>query len=142
MKIQTVAILAVSMGLSVAMGREIDPSQEPWLEKYQKHENAPKAEDMLLNTSPEPDLKEGFVDLFAVGNLDAWEIKGGKSTFELKDGVVAGTCVPGEASTYLCTKKSYADFIFTCEMKDGPVGFTVRVVAATGILFGSRNMPK
>lgn len=97
---------------------EVDPSQKEWFAKYRKQANAPKPGEMLLNTDQEPDLKDGFVSLLNGKNLSDWELKGGKSTFEFKDGMVIGTCIPGEASTYLCTKKSdYADFIFTCEMR-------------------------
>ena len=74
--------------------------------------------EMLLNTDTEPNLKDGFTSLLNGRDLSDWETKGGESTFDFKEGVLTGTCVPGEASTYLCTKKSdYGDFIFTCEMK-------------------------
>ncbi len=118
MKFRTFVVLSVLTGLGVAGAGEIDPSQKEWVPKYQKQKNAPKAEEMLLNESPEPELGEGFVDLLGSGDLEAWESKGGNSTFELKGGIITGTCVSGEASTYLCTKKTdYADFVFSCEMK-------------------------
>ena len=117
MKLRILIVLALISGIAGSTAGEFDPAQKSWLGKYAKQKNAPVPEEMLLNEDEEPGLEEGFVDLFAVGNLDAWEPRGGKSTFELKDGVVTGTCVPGEASTYLSTKKSdYQDFIFSCEM--------------------------
>lgn len=106
------------MWAGLVFGGEIDPSQGPWLERYQKQKNAPKAEEMLLNTSAEPDLREGFVPLLNGRDLSNWEVHGGDSTFEFRDGMVIGTCVPGEASSYLSTKRrDYTDFIFTCEMR-------------------------
>lgn len=106
------------VGVGSLSAGEVDPSQKEWFGKYEKQANAPDPAAMLLNTDAEPDIEKGFVSLLNGKDLSDWESKGGKSTFELKDGVVTGTCVPGEASTYLCTKKTdYADFVFTCEMK-------------------------
>ena len=97
---------------------ELDPSQKSWILKYSKQENAPKPGEMLLNTDKEPELEEGFVSLLNGKDLSNWERKGGMSTFEYKNGMVVGICVPGEASTYLSTKRTdYRDFVFTCEMR-------------------------
>lgn len=110
--------LAYLVAGSISFAGEIDPSQQQWLPKYQKQENAPLPAEQLLNEDEEPQLEEDFVSLLNGTDLSDWEIRGGASTFEYKDGVVIGTCVPGEASAYLSTKKTdYADFIFTCEMK-------------------------
>ncbi|BDS08977.1 hypothetical protein NT6N_40170 [Oceaniferula spumae] len=117
MKKKDITLVLLALGFTHALAGEIDPSQEPWLGKYQKQENAPKPEDMLLNTDPEPELEKGFKALVTDDALTGWVVKGGKSTFTAKDGVVTGVCIPGEASTYLSTKKDYSDFIFTCEMK-------------------------
>ena len=101
-----------------SFGGELDPAQKEWYSKYRKQENAPKPGKMLLNTEKEPALDAGFVSLLNDKDLSSWDVKGGKSTFEYRDGMVIGTCVPGESSTYLCTTKNdYADFIFTCEMR-------------------------
>lgn len=104
--------------LNLASAGEIDPSQQEWLPKYQKQKNAPKPEAMLLNLDAEPNLKEGFKALFNGKDLSNWELRGGKQIFEIKGDEIVGTCVPGEESGYLSTKRTdYADFIFTCEMK-------------------------
>lgn len=106
------------VGAGSLLAGEIDPSQQPWLKRYQKQKNAPQADEMLLNEDPEPNLQDGFLSLLNGRDLSDWEIHGGNSTFTYKDGVVTGTCVPGEPSSYLSTKRrDYADFIFTCEMK-------------------------
>ena len=110
------ALSALSFGSTFAL--EIDPSQSPWLEKYQKQQNAPKAEDMLLNLDKEPALEEGFTRLFNGKDLSNWEIRGGKHLYEVEGGEIVGTCVPGEKSGYLSTKRTdYSDFIFSCEIK-------------------------
>ena len=103
--------------LFVAHGKSIDPSQASWHKKYVKQQNAPDPADMLLNTDPEPDLKKGFVDLFNGKDLKGWTPRGGTCKFEVEDGAIAGTCIPGSPSTYLSTEREYENFIFTCDMK-------------------------
>ena len=97
---------------------ELDSSQTAWFQKYSTQENAPKPGEMLLNTEKEPELEDGFVSLLNGKDLSNWERKGGRSSFDYKDGMIVGTCVPGEPSTYLSTKRTdYSDFVFTCEMR-------------------------
>jgi hypothetical protein len=126
------AVMLVSFFAADTNGQELDPQQKDWIEHYQKQDNAPEPSEMLLNTDEEPDLSGEFVSLFNGEDLDAWEAKGGKCTFEVKDGMIVGTCVPGSQSTYLCTKrKDYKDFVFTCEWK-------LEVDGNTGVQFRSR----
>jgi hypothetical protein len=115
---------------------ELDPSQELWFLKYRKQENAPKPGEMLLNTEKEPELEEGFVSLLNGKDLSNWERKGGRSTFDYKDGMIVGNCVPGEPTTYLSTKRTdYSDFIFTCEMR-------WEVDLNSGIMFRAKSEKK
>ncbi|MEM6470342.1 MAG: DUF1080 domain-containing protein [Planctomycetota bacterium] len=108
----------------------VSPQQADWYEKYRKQQNIPQPEEMLLNTDQEPELSEGFVDLFNGADLSGWKPKGGKCKFEVKDGIVIGTCVPKSESTYLSTDRDdYANFIFTCDIKwvvDGNTGIMFR----------------
>ena len=118
-----------------AMANEIDPAQGKWHKKYKVQKNAPKPEEMLLNTDSEPKLSKGFTPLFNGKDLSGWTPKGGTCRFEAKGGLLIGTCVPGSKSTYLCTNKvDFTDFIFTCEMKwivDGN----------SGVMFRARTKP-
>ncbi|MFC7336045.1 DUF1080 domain-containing protein [Haloferula chungangensis] len=104
------------LGAAASAGT-IDPAQGGWYERYKKQENAPKPAEMLLNEDPEPALKDGFVALFNGRDLTGWSVKGGESVFEARDGMIVGTVVADTPSTYLCTDRNYADFIFTCELK-------------------------
>lgn len=83
----------------------------------------------LINTDAEPNLSDsGFVSLFDGKTLEGWTPKQGTMIFEVKNGVIVGTCSKGP-STFLCTNKEYTDFIFTCEAKwevDGNSGVQVR----------------
>lgn len=115
---------------ALLVAAEVDPVQSAWYEKYKDQENIPKPDEMLLNTDPEPNLEDGFTPLFNGVDLTGWAPKGGTCTFEVKEGLVIGTCVPGSDSTYLSTKKAdYSDFVFTCDMKweeDGNSGVMLR----------------
>ncbi|MCB1093152.1 MAG: DUF1080 domain-containing protein [Verrucomicrobiae bacterium] len=102
----------------IASAGTVDPSQEDWFERYKTQENVPKPGEMLLNKDKEPDLAEGFVDLFNGKDLKGWVAKGGKSKFEVRNGTIVGTVVPDTPSTYLCTEREdFSDFIFTCELR-------------------------
>lgn len=126
----------ILMGGINAMAGTIDPSQKDWYERYKKQENTPEPGAMLLNEDKEPDLREGFVALFNGKDLTGWAPKGGKATFEVKDGVIVGTAVPDTPSTYLCTERTdFNDFIFTCEIK-------WEVNLNTGIMFRADSKKK
>ncbi len=130
MKYITVLLIVLTTG-SILAG-SLDPTQKKWIDRYQKQKqkNLPAAKDMLLNTDPEPDLKDGFISLFNGKDLKGWTPVGGTCSYEVEDGCIVGTTIKGSASTYLCTDKAdYTDFIFTCEMKwnvDGNSGVMFR----------------
>lgn len=132
-----IAAIAVSicLGGSNLIAGELDPQQDKWHAKYKKQANAPKPAEMLLNTDAEPDLEKGFKPMFNGKDLTGWAPIGGTCTFEMKDGIVVGTCVPGSESTYLCTKADdFTDFVFSCEMK-------WRVDCNSGVMFRSQAKP-
>ena len=123
-----VMLLAATF-VSSAFANEVDPSQKAWYEQYGKRKNAPQPADMLINTDAEPDLKEGFRDMFNGKDLEGWKALGGTCKFEVRDGMVVGTCVPGSKSTYLSCDKKFTDFVFTCDIKwevDGNTGVMFR----------------
>ena len=118
MDLKKVVISVLVSVFSQCYAGELDSSQTAWVQKYSTQENAPKPGEMLLNTEKEPELENGFVSLLNGKDLSNWERKGGRSSFDYKDGMIVGTCVPGEPSTYLSTKRTdYSDFVFTCEMR-------------------------
>ena len=137
--IKTLLVCLVSLvfcaGKGITFAGTVEESQSAWHEKYRKQENAPDPKEMLLNTDPEPDMHEGFTPLFNGKDLSGWTPKGGTCTFEVVDGMLVGTCVPGSPSTYLSTEKNdYQDFIFTCDMKwevDGNSGVMFRAQSKT-----------
>ena len=124
------SFLLCFVALNVAIAGELDPRQQQWIKKYEKQANVPKADAQLVNTDKEPALAEGFSSLFNGKDLSGWTAKGGTCKFEVVDGQIMGSVVPGSSSTYLSTEKAhYEDFVFTCEMKwleDGNSGVMFR----------------
>ncbi len=108
----------------------VAPSQAEWYKRYKTQKNAPKPESMLLNLDSEPNLDDGFSAMFNGTDLTGWTPIGGSCKFEMKDGILVGTCVPGSPSTYLCTDTTdYSDFIFSCDISwqvDGNSGVMFR----------------
>ncbi|MFC7338784.1 DUF1080 domain-containing protein [Haloferula chungangensis] len=106
------------LGLVTSGAGTIDSNQKDWYERYKSQENVPKPGEMQLNETAEPELNDGFVKLFNGKDLTGWSTRGGKSLFEVKDGVIVGSVVPDTPSTYLCTDRAdFTDFVFTCELK-------------------------
>lgn len=60
---------------------------------------------------------EGWVSLFDGKTLDGWEQKNGTATYRVEDGAVVGKTTEGSPNSFLCTKKEYADFELTFEVK-------------------------
>ncbi len=58
--------------------------------------------------------------LFNGKNLDGWIKRGGHAKYEIVDGVIVGTTVPGSPNTFLSPPKDYADFILEYESKVDP----------------------
>lgn len=115
---------------------DVAPSQAYWYHRYKTQENVPDPAEMLLNTDAEPELSEGFTELFNGRDLTGWKPYGGTCTFEVENGMIKGTCVPGSASTYLSTERSdFKDFVFTCDVK-------WLVDGNTGVMFRSKTRPK
>lgn len=51
------------------------------------------------------------------GSLDGWVKKGGDASYEVKGNTITGKTAVNTPNTFLCTKKSYSDFILKLEFK-------------------------
>jgi len=58
--------------------------------------------------------------LFDGETLNGWEQKGGKAIYRVEDGCIVGISVKGEPNSFLCTKKTYANFILELDFKVDP----------------------
>jgi len=60
--------------------------------------------------------EKGFVPLFDGRTLEGWKKAGGGATYRVDDGSIVGEVGPGP-NTFLCTEKTYRDFILKLEVK-------------------------
>jgi hypothetical protein len=60
---------------------------------------------------------DGWINLFNGRNLDGWEQHSGTAKYRVEDGCVVGTTVLKTGNSFLCTKKTYGDFILEFEFK-------------------------
>jgi hypothetical protein len=58
-----------------------------------------------------------WVDLFNGKDLDGWVQRGGQAKYTVEYGSIVGRSVPNTSNSFLCTKKTYADFILELEFK-------------------------
>ena len=64
--------------------------------------------------------EEGFTAIFDGKTLEGWEQHSGKAEYRVEDGAVVGKTVSGTGNSFLCTKKTYRDFILELEFKVDP----------------------
>jgi len=76
----------------------------------------------------------GWVSLFNGKDLSGWEQKGGKAKYEVVDGAIVGTSVPNTSNSFLCTEKSFGDFILEFEFMGHPK-------MNSGVQFRSQSLP-
>ncbi|MCU0241881.1 MAG: DUF1080 domain-containing protein [Vicinamibacteria bacterium] len=61
--------------------------------------------------------ESGFVDLIGSANLMDWVQRGGRAEYRLENGEIVGRTVLDSPNSFLCTKKSYADFVLEFDVK-------------------------
>ena len=60
---------------------------------------------------------EKWTPLFNGKSLDGWVQHGGKAKFEAVGGEIVGSCVPNTGNSFLCTTRSYTNFVLELEFK-------------------------
>jgi len=63
---------------------------------------------------------DGFVPLFDGKTLSGWVQRGGKAKYSAEDGAIVGTSVPNTSNSFLCTEKTFGDFILELKFKVDP----------------------
>lgn len=58
--------------------------------------------------------------LFNGRDLAGWVQRGGAATFKVEGNEIVGTAVPGTPNSFLCTEKTYGDFVLEFEFKVDP----------------------
>jgi sugar phosphate isomerase/epimerase len=78
---------------------------------------------LLLAASAAPAARADeppWINLFDGKTLKGWTQRGGAAKYEVKDGTILGTTVPNTKNTFLCTERSYGDFVLEYEFKVDP----------------------
>jgi hypothetical protein len=71
----------------------------------------------ILLPAGEPTAGDGFVSLFNGKDLDGWVQRGGQAKYAADDGCIVGRAVPDTPNSFLCTAKTYRDFVLELEFK-------------------------
>jgi hypothetical protein len=58
-----------------------------------------------------------WTDLFDGKTLSGWSVHSGFAKYEAQDGMIVGTAVKGSPNSFLCTDKTYGDFILEFDVK-------------------------
>ncbi len=61
-----------------------------------------------------------FAALFDGKTLNGWEVCNGFATYRVEDGAIVGATAEGSPNSFLCTKKTYGDFVLEFETKTDP----------------------
>jgi len=61
-----------------------------------------------------------WISLFDGKTLTGWVQRGGEAKYRVEDGQIIGTTVPKTPNSFLCTDKTYGDFILELEFKVDP----------------------
>lgn len=64
--------------------------------------------------------QDDFVPLFDGKTLEGWQQHSGKAEYRVEDGAIVGKTVAGTGNSFLCTAKTYANFILELEFKVDP----------------------
>ncbi|HXG47886.1 MAG TPA: DUF1080 domain-containing protein [Methylomirabilota bacterium] len=74
----------------------------------------------LSNPAAEPVGEPGWVSLFNGRDLEGWIQHGGKAIYRAEANQIVGSCVPNTPNSFLCTKRSYTNFVLELEFKGQP----------------------
>lgn len=75
--------------------------------------------------------ESGFASIFDGATLNGWSPRGGKATYRVEDGAIVGCFGDKSRNTFLCSDKTYSDFILRLEflLEDGNSGVQFRSAA-------------
>lgn len=72
-----------------------------------------------LTAAPVSLAADGWKQLFNGKNLDGWEQRSGTAKYRVEDGAIVGQTVAKTGNSFLCTQKTYGDFVLELEFKVG-----------------------
>ena len=71
---------------------------------------------LLTSATMSQSTTAGWEMLFNGRDFTGWRELNGKHKWEVKDGMIIGTDVPGQPNGFMCTEKEYGDFILELEV--------------------------
>jgi len=74
-------------------------------------------------------------DLFDGETLSGWVQRGGQAIYKVEDGAIVGITVPNTPNSFLCTEKTYGDFILELDFKVDPA-------LNSGVQIRSQSLPE
>ena len=69
------------------------------------------------NQLTEKQKAAGWQLLFDGKSLNGWHVKSGFATYKVKEGAIVGTTAPESPNTFLCSKKEFANFELTFDVR-------------------------
>ena len=75
---------------------------------------------VIVLSAPALKAEEGWVNLFNGQDLSGWVQRGGQATYAVANDTIVGTSVLNTPNTFLCTEKTYGDFILEYDFKVDP----------------------
>ena len=90
---------------------------------------------LMTVTIPSSGQTGAWSELFNGKDLTGWKQLNGKAEYKVISGKIVGVAVPGEPNSFLCTEKTYGDFILELEINPEPP-------LNSGIQFRSLSTPE
>ncbi|MFZ5942137.1 MAG: 3-keto-disaccharide hydrolase [Bacteroidota bacterium] len=94
---------------------------------------------LCLLSCANTEKKEPWIDLAGGSNLEGWTLKNGSAEFSISNGEITGRAVLNSPNSFLCTDKSFGDFILEFEVFDQGgfnSGVQIRSISDTSVMNG------
>jgi hypothetical protein len=72
------------------------------------------------STAHDHETSGEWEELFDGKTLTGWVQRGGQAKYTVQDGCIVGTTVPNTPNSFLCTERTFSNFIFECDFKVHP----------------------
>jgi len=99
---------------------------------------------LLLSLYNTTSGQEGWISLFDGESLKGWSVHSGQATYRVEDGTIVGQAVKDSPNSFLCTDRTFSDFILEFEvyLEDNELNSGVQfrsLIAEQELTFWFRN---
>lgn len=74
----------------------------------------------------------GWIRLFDGHSLEGWSVKNGFAKYKVRNGTIVGTSALASPNTFLCTERTFGDFVLEFEVKCGEINSGVQIRSREG----------